>query len=72
MSLSFKTGAVINQRVMYVLDCSVSQTYIQSDLINILPQNRRAEVANSGVLHTITRGFRGVVRDISYTPGCTV
>ena len=68
---SFETTAVINQHVMYVLDggCSVSQTHIQSDLINITPHNRRVEVANGGILHTLARGSRGV-RHISYTPGC--
>ena len=71
VNMSFETGAVINQRVMYVLDggCSVSQTHIQSDLINITPHNRRVEVANGGILHTLARGSRGVVRHISYTPG---
>ena len=39
-------------------------------MINITPHNRRVEVANGGILHTLARGSRGVVRHISYTPGC--
>jgi hypothetical protein len=72
VNMTVDAAAVINKRAMYVLDggCSVSQTHIKSDLINVTPHNRRVEVANGGILRTVARGSRGVVQHISYTPGC--
>ena len=72
VNMAVDNDVVINKSKMYVLDggCSVSQTHIKTDLINIKPHIRRVEVANGNTLHTIAKGSRGCINNISYTPGC--